>query len=71
MEDRKPRGSFPVELRKPNGETLRAEAFAHVPFIALTPPVPRAHVMLFGVSKSVVPIETEIWTLETTASTKP
>ncbi|MEO8701970.1 MAG: hypothetical protein ABI867_18135 [Kofleriaceae bacterium] len=52
-----------VELRRPDGTTVQAEAVAQVPF--MNPPrltEPPRHVLLFArLAKSDVPIGTELW----------
>lgn len=61
-----PARSIAVELRRPDGTTIHAEARAEVPFV--NPPIipPRArHVLRFAsLTKSDVPAGTEIWVAE-------
>lgn len=54
---------FEVELRRPGGSTVRATAFAQIPFITPRPPTLRTHLAILSVSKVEVPIGTEVWTL--------
>ena len=60
--DGKPR-LFGVELRRPDGTVVQAEAEATIPFVAplQVPPRLRHVVRLIGLAKADVPIGTEIW----------
>lgn len=54
-----------VELRRPDGTVVRAEALAQVPMVSPLQPAGRRlrHMLRFaGLTKSDVPIGTEVWT---------
>jgi hypothetical protein len=56
---------FAVELRRPDGSRLRADALAQVPSIVpITPGAARPHHMLefAKLTRADVPIGTEVWT---------
>jgi hypothetical protein len=52
---------LPVEIRRPNGSMLKATLnFTHV-FLAPPPKVPRWELVFRGLSKSDIPIGSEVW----------
>ena len=53
---------FAVELRRPDGSTRAAIAFAQIPFLNPPPPIPRVHLALLDVTADDLPLATEIWT---------
>ncbi len=54
-----------VELRRPDGSVVRAEARAEVPFFDPPRPHPARHVLRFAtLSKQDLPRGTEIWTAD-------
>src|SRR3954470_8352618 len=56
-----------VELRRPDGTTIRAVALAQVPFITPAPQRRPHHVLTFAtLTKDDVPIGTEVWMVEET-----
>lgn len=57
------RERFQVELRKPDGQIAHVSAFVQIPFFSPPSRVPRAQLMLFGVTKPDVPVGTEVWAI--------
>jgi hypothetical protein len=59
-----PTTEFAVELLKPDGSSVTANAIAIVPFSAGPIREVRAHLALGGVVKEDVPVGTAIWTVD-------
>lgn len=53
--------AFQVELRRPDGTCLVAEASATVPFVTPPPDQVGAVLVLRGVSPDDLPVGTEVW----------